>query len=114
MGLDQYAGIRETTTEFEWRKHAKLQEFMEKIWYQQEGSVDAFNCKDLILNKEIIEELQKCIETNTMPASPGGFFYGHQFQDEQADEYKEKDLRFCKWALKAIEDGQQVYYTCWW
>ena len=44
MGLDQYAYIKAETTqnengtahepEFTWRKHARLQEFMEKLWHE--------------------------------------------------------------------------------
>ena len=55
MGLDQYAYIRENTKEFYWRKHSKLQEFMENVWYQEQGNNEEFNCKDLVLTKEILE-----------------------------------------------------------
>ena len=113
MGLDQYAGIRTHTTKFEWRKHAKLQEFMENIWYKKFGNTEEINCKDVTLTEEIINELEQCIKTNTMPQSPGGFFYGEQFQNQSEEGYKEQDLKFCEWALKQIKDGKQVYYTCW-
>ena len=114
MGLDQYAYIRENTKEFYWRKHSKLQEFMEDIWYRQQGNNEEFNCKDLVLTKEILQQLLKCVETNTLPESAGGFFYGHEFQDDAAKDYQKEDIKFCKEALKAIEDGKQVVYTCWW
>ena len=113
MGLDQYAYIRENTKEFYWRKHSKLQEFMENVWYQEQGNNEEFNCRELILTKKILEKLLKCVETNTLPESEGGFFYGHQFQDEAAEESKEEDIKFCKEALQAIKDGKQVIYSCW-
>ena len=45
--------------------------------------------------------------------SAGKFFYGEQFQDESAKEYQKEDIKFCKEALQAIEDGNQVIYSCW-
>ena len=113
MGLDQYAYIRKNTKEFYWRKHSKLQEFMENVWYQEQGNNEEFNCKELILTKKILEKLLKCVETNTLPESPGKFFYGHQFQDDAAKVSQKADIKFCKEALQAIEDGKQVIYSCW-
>ena len=113
MGLDQYAYIRENTKEFYWRKHSKLQEFMENIWYQEQGNNEEFNCKDLVLTKEMLEKLLECVQTNTLPESAGKFFYGEQFQDESAKEYQKEDIDFCKQALQAIKDGKEVVYTCW-
>jgi hypothetical protein len=48
-----------------------------------------------------------------MPESEGGFFYGHEVQDESEQEYREQDLEFCDWALKQIEQGREVVYHCW-
>jgi hypothetical protein len=41
-------------------------------------------------------------------------FYGHQYQDMTLEEYREDDLRFCDEAMKAIERGETVIYSCWW
>lgn len=113
MGLDQYAWSRENEEpEFQWRKHAKLQEFMENKWHEK--SQEAFNCVDLYLDLDDIKELEEAIKDNTMPESEGGFFYGHQFQDESAKEYKKQDLEFCKWAKNEILNGRNVIYHCWW
>tara|TARA_R100001224_G_scaffold104458_1_gene77674 strand:+ start:296 stop:640 length:345 start_codon:yes stop_codon:yes gene_type:complete len=113
MGLDQYAYIRENTKEFYWRKHSKLQEFMENIWYQEQGNNTELNCQELVLTKKILEKLLKCVETNTLPESEGRFFYGEEIQDEVAKEYQEEDIKFCKEALQAIKDDKQVIYSCW-
>ncbi len=113
MELDQYAWSKENDKpKFQWRKHAKLQEFMEAKWNEklQEG----FNCVDLPLTLEDIEELEAALTTNTLPESGGGLFFGHQFQDESADEYKEQDLEFCKWAKNEIKQGRDIIYHCWW
>jgi|TARA_X000001388_G_C2169733_1_gene99325 hypothetical protein len=114
MGLDQYAYIRENIKQFSWRKHSKLQQFMEDIWYKDLGNTEEFNCRELILSKDMLERLLKRINNNTLPESEGGFFYGHQFQDDAAKENKEQDIKFCKEALKAIDDGCTVVYSCWW
>lgn len=113
MGLDQYArsdNFKEP--KFQWRKHAKLQEFMEAKWNEklQEG----FNCVDLPLSLEDINELETAITSNTLPESRGGMFFGRQYQDESSDEYKEQDLEFCEWAKNEIEQGRKVIYHCWW
>jgi len=49
-----------------------------------------------------------------LPHCEGGFFYGHQFQDEAAAEYRERDLEFCAWARERIRAGETVIYSCWW
>lgn len=112
MGLDQYAGSREMLDcQFVWRKHAKLQKYMEDLWYKQNDG--EFNCQHLILSKVDIVNLKQAIENNQMPESEGGFFYGHEVQDEREEEYKEQDLKFCDWALAEIECGREVVYHCW-
>ena len=46
--------------------------------------------------------------------SDGGFFYGHQFQDESVKHYREDDLAFIEAAKSAIKEGKQIVYSCWW
>jgi len=135
MGLDQYAfsAPEELTVEqdddgrmsikgvhgeeFQWRKHAKLQEFFEhKIMTGELSPLvdDEFNCNPVKLTMPIINELEGLVQSRQLPRSGGGFFYGHQFQDESDDEYLEQDLKFCSWAKQTIEEGDHVYYDCWW
>ena len=134
MGLDQYGGwlqkpskeeqlhskivnqpIFEHNCEFDWRKHAKLQKFMEDIWYTREtDGEDMFNGQTLLLTKEDILNLQQVLLNDNLPESEGGFFFGHQFQDESAEQYKEQDLEFCKEALKWLDEGKEVFYECSW
>lgn len=115
MGLDQYAFIREKDTEpdFYWRKHAKLHKFMEQIWHDELGRQEEINCQELILTKDMLTNLKECLEKKTLPQSEGGCFFGHQWQDESSEEYHEQDMKFCNDALTAIENGQQVVYSCW-
>ena len=124
MGLDQYAWAREREEEnnpkghdhkFEWRKHAKLQEFMEQKFVEKTGhSAVDLNCGELELDAQTISELEERIRTNQMPRSQGGYFYGHQFQDESEEEYKDQDIAFVEWAKSELEQGNKVIYSCWW
>jgi hypothetical protein len=117
MGLDQYAfsEVNRNDPEFIWRKHAKLQSFMEELYYERaDCDAETFNCVDLALTSEDIETLEALVTNNDLPESEGGFFFGHQWQDETAQEYKEQDLKFCKWAKAILETREQVFYSCWW
>lgn len=122
MGLDQYAWARERgesneghEPQFVWRKHSKLQEFMEQKFVEKTGlSAVDLNCGELTLDIIDIEELSLAIERKAMPVSPGGFFYGHQFQDEAEDEYRDQDIMFCEWARREIAEGNEIIYSCWW
>ena len=126
MGLDQFAFINAKTVkdkngstylkgeqEITWRKHARLQEFMETLWHQK-GNEKEFNCVDLQLTKDDLEELQKQIECNYYDHfSKGGFFWGHRHQEERVSEYLEQDKKFVADALQAVEKGNTVIYNCW-
>jgi len=133
MGLDQYGGWLKTPTkeeelhsklindgdnftvgEFDWRKHAKLQEFMENLWYKKYGNDETFNCQNMPLDREDILALQAAIKGKELPKSEGGMFFGHEFQGMSATEYKEQDLEFCTAALKWLDEGKTPYYSCWW
>jgi len=122
MGLDQYAYARSDNQKIEdvepvfvWRKHAKLQEWAENLFEDKTGqSATDLNCNELALDTEDISNLKAMINADDLPESPGGFFYGHQFQDESAKEYREQDLEFCDWVLAQLKDGQPVFYSCWW
>lgn len=133
MGLDQYAFInpreekrtndegKEYTVklaekDFYWRKHSRLQTFMEKRWVEKTGK-DAveLNCKDMELNREDIIALVKAVNNGYADDfCEGGFYYGHQFQEQIVQEEKTTDLHFCEEALQAIDDGHKVVYSCWW
>ena len=63
-----------------------------------------FNCNPVMLTLDTVKSLERLLKNNGMPESEGGFFYGHQFQDEAAAE----------WAKDTIKGGGYVYYDCWW
>ena len=89
---------------------------MEDLFYAEyNDGEDTFNYgTKLYLEEKHILDLKKLIKNNNLPESEGGFFYGHQFQDDSAEEYKEQDLDFCKKALKWLEEGKKVFYECSW
>ena len=131
MGLDQYAHIRNKKIDFDkvysddykpqrdgfvWRKHARLQTFMQNKFFERnpKASVD-FNCEELIIDKKIIEELRQEIKSGYHQSfCEGGFFWGHQFQEEAVKEYQKQDLEFCDWVLTELEKGNKVVYSCSW
>ena len=133
MGLDQYGGwlqkptkeeqlhgkivnepVFEDVCKFDWRKHAKLQEFMENLWFEKYENTEEFNCQNMPLDREDILTLQAAVKGEELPKSKGGFFFGDQFQGVSATEYKEQDLEFCTAALKWLDEGKTPYYSCWW
>ena len=150
MGLDQYAGtMREQSYEynrpdgtthiekwqqagpFEWRKHARLQEFMNTLymernkltnkWEQSKPDSDGnvwynpISWNSIELKEEDIDRLEEAIKNGySNYFCNGGFYWGHEFQEESAKDYKEKDLEFVEFAREALADGETVIYECSW
>ena len=134
MGLDQSAYVVGTDADngedFYWRKHARLQVFMNRQWRKQ-NSEEAekrdemevslghlgFNSGDapVEVTKEVCDELEKAIEDNFHNHfASDGFFWGQQFQEESMNEYREQDKKFLKWARERINEGKKVFYDCSW
>jgi hypothetical protein len=126
MGLDQIAYAKKGDKEADlmtWRKHSNLQGFMEQVWEDNDrpvpddygdlaglgvGVADEFNCIALSLTLGNIEDLEECVNGNTLPET-SGFFFG------QSEEWhKDKDKEFIVLAKKYLLDGYDVYYDSWW
>ena len=81
MGLDQYAYAKpsedsEEQTELAyWRKHNRLQGWMEEL-YTRKGGMKEFNCVDLEMTEEDINDLENAIDNKSLPET-GGFFFGN-------------------------------------
>jgi len=136
MGLDQYAYITSdvvnkivnsegdsesniddvTVKNFYWRKHSRLQTFMEHKYTEKTGNeAGGLNCEYMELDQDDLDQLQSAVNDGYRSFfCEGGFFYGHQFQEEVAAEEKDNDLEFCQAAREAINSGHRVYYSCWW
>ena len=89
MGLDQYAYRIKNGEALEiayWRKHNRLQGWMENLWVQrgkpnpqkdEDGNViDEFNCVDLELDEEDLDKLEESLDSKELPET-SGFFFGN-------------------------------------
>lgn len=112
MGLDQYLQKRNTETIGTWRKHNRLQGWMENL-YVSKGGMDEFNCKDLTLTTEDIDNLEKVIKSKSLPKTVG-FFFGNDSYGDYTEEEKQYDLQMIADAKQAINDGYEIVYSCWW
>ena len=127
MGLDQYAGLRDSNgevhEEFYWRKHARLQKFFAKQFEKQkgkagDGSFDlGFNGGEggVKITEEVVKALDEQVKTNYYDCFVSdGFFWGQQFQEEQVKEYKAQDEKFIKWCKEQLQAGREIGYDCSW
>mgnify|MGYP001175659976 FL=1 len=109
MGLDQYAFARKQDKQdreiMYWRKHANLEGWMADLYAKRGGRGD-FNCVELKLRLEDIEQLEKDYR-NLEHAS--GFFWGQSCpeNDNQTED-------FIAMAYKELKDGYDIIYTSWW
>ena len=139
MGLDQYATARKgeprkvpqtwTTTDADgneeevveyynewedskelayWRKHPNLQGWMENLW-RVKGNEGEFNCVDLELTLNDLDNLEKSLDNEALPETVG-FFFGADADDH----YAEADREFIVQARAAIKQGYKVIYSSWW
>lgn len=115
-----------------WRKHNRLHGWMEELWESkgkpyngklEDNPLGDFNCVELELSLEDIEDLAVDIENQSLPETAGFFFGGDSYtwnKDGEANEdileeyyHLETDLNFIKEARKALEKGQIVTYSAW-
>lgn len=123
MGLDMYAhktkGTITKSVDFDtqnldseefhyWRKHPNLHGWMEQLYYDKGGESDSFNCVNVELDMNDLENLKETIENDELPQT-GGFFFGATDGSEKKD-----DLKFVDEAIQSINEGYRVYYTSWW
>ncbi len=131
MGLDQYAGFRDSNGQvhekFYWRKHARLQVFMSRQFDKQKKE-DKHNTHDDLqhlgfnggqggvkITEELIKDLEEQHKNNYYDCfASDGFFWGQQFQEEQVDEYKAQDKEFIDWAKEQLKQGKEIGYDCSW
>ena len=142
MGLDQYAHLRGVEYDFDkyrndesctdnnqfyWRKHARLQVFMDKQHKQQnenrklEGDLQSLGFNGdtdipyVLVTTDILNKLEESINKDYWrDFCSDGFFWGQQIQEEQMKAYRDQDLEFVEWARKQIKDGKEVIYDCSW
>ena len=131
MGLDQYAGLRDSNgkvhEEFYWRKHARLQVFMNNQ-FKKQLSKDKHNTIDdlqhlgfnggqggVTITEDLIKDLEEAIKNDYWNYfASDGFFWGQQFQEDAVKEYKAQDEEFLKWAKEQLKEGRNIGYDCSW
>ena len=132
MGLDQYAGFRDSKGEvheqFYWRKHARLQVFFAKQFRKQNKGKDKNNTVDdlqhlgfnggqggVTITEEVVKDLEEAIKNGYYDHfANDGFFWGQQFQEEQVNEYKAQDERFLWWCKQRLKEKKDIGYDCSW
>ena len=132
MGLDQYAGFRdskgEVHEEFYWRKHARLQVFFAKQFRKQNKDEEKNNTVDdlqhlgfnggqggVTITEEVVKDLEEAIKNGYYDHfASDGFFWGQQFQEEQVNEYKAQDEKFLEWCKQRLKEKKEIGYDCSW
>ena len=132
MGLDQYAGFRdskgEVHEEFYWRKHARLQVFFAKQFRKQNKDKEKNNTVDdlqhlgfnggqggVTITEEVVKDLEEAIKNGYWDHfANDGFFWGQQFQEEQVNEYKAQDEKFLEWCKQRLKEKKEIGYDCSW
>ena len=132
MGLDQYAGFRdskgEVHEEFYWRKHARLQVFFSKQFRKQKKDENKNNTVDdlqhlgfnggqggVTITEEVVKDLEEAIKNGYYDHfAHDGFFWGQQFQEEQVNEYKAQDEKFLRWCKQRLKEKKEIGYDCSW
>ena len=132
MGLDQYAGFRDSKgnvhEEFYWRKHARLQVFFSKQFRKQNKDKEKNNTVDdlqhlgfngnqggVTITEEVVKDLEEAIKNGYYDYfASDGFFWGQQFQEEQVNEYKAQDERFLRWCKQRLKEKKDIGYDCSW
>ena len=125
MGPDQYAYTRrkdatDSTHGDEiayWRKHNRLQGWMEALYFAKNPSGKEFNCVKLFLDESDIDALELAIAKKELPQTGGFFFgndsYGYESEGKPYADY-DADVEFIAKAREALANGLDVYYSCWW
>ena len=132
MGLDQYAGFRDSKgnvhEEFYWRKHARLQVFFSKQFRKQNEGKEKNNTVDdlqhlgfnggqggVTITEEVVKDLEEAIKNDYWDHfATDGFFWGQQFQEEQVKEYKAQDKKFLEWCKQRLKEKKEIGYDCSW
>lgn len=108
-----------------WRKHNRLQGYMQDLWvekgrpnkyYTDDGQPmdDYFNCLDLELTDSDLQYLEKTVNGFNLPETGGFFFGSDSYHYLKEDRLLEADLEFIRLGRLALKEGKKVYYSCWW
>lgn len=123
MGLDMYVyktpQIFEAEVDFDvnedllelvhyWRKHPNLHGWMECLYRSKGGKAKHFNCVNVLLTSEDLDQLRAYILSEELPET-AGFFFGNSDGTEKSD-----DLLFIDKAKESLAEGKRLFYHPWW
>lgn len=116
MGLDMYfrARPKQPTEEIAyWRKHNALHHWFEQYAIAQKlvESPDDFNCVDVPLISELLDQLEADVREGKLEPTKGLFFGATEYDPK---EYMEDDLAAIAKARERLAEGDDVVYTSWW
>ena len=107
----------------QWRKHADLQGWMERLWIEKMTAAGTppqpetdgwfagqvvFNCQPVRLTLADLKRLGDDTAGDGLPHTEG-FFFGQSTYEDRADVFA-----FLKSARQAIAQDMEVYYDSWW
>ena len=93
-----------------WRKFNHLHGWMEQLYRKKGGSQDTFNCTQVRLMPEDIDQLEQDMQNNQLHPM-GGFFFG---DDKLYPEDVESLQQFIQDSREAFKDNLAVLYDSWW
>lgn len=123
MGLDMYAyvtddldderdvdfTVSEKTELHRWWGHRPLHVWMRELYLCKGGIDSMFNCNNLALAPEELDQLETDLLAWSKPGTNGFAFFGECDEGDIED-----DLDFIRKAREAMAAGHSVYYTSWW
>ena len=92
-----------------WRKFHQLHGWMERLYRAKNGPGETFNCNDVRLMPEDVNQLETDAK-NGLPATQG-FFFGN---GEWNEECEKEVLDFVALCRAKFAEGQAVFYSSWW
>lgn len=101
-GVDTYEEIQY------WRKVPNLQGWMEQLYRKKGGTAEDFNCTPVQLTEADLDNLEKDVKANKLPAT-SGFFFGTHYDSDMPS-----ILTFIEKARAVLKEGDAVYYDSWW
>lgn len=96
-----------------WRKHNRLEGWMESLWTRK-GNSDEFNCVYMELTAGDIDDLEYDVKNMELPETGGFFFGSDSYHEDWKNEYMKQDLEFIKVARSKMRSGHKIYYSSWW
>ena len=113
MGLDQGWSTVERTQFATHRKFNALEGFMRDQWASF-GNEGEFNCVDLRITTEILDELKQRIEDDNLDPVEGFFFGTTEKNDWYIKNIEQLRDTVIPAAEAYLKEGKTVVYSSWW